>query len=136
MSFNSPSHPDYLNVPSNAEFDPLLDVNWKPLELPKPPAGLSGGEVSEETAALRLEMITKISAQEDVREVLALAICGDGFFLYLIATPFLNSYPRYVIGKCDRKLETVSPLFLCESRWSADAEWHRIRHGENHHLYV
>lgn len=102
---------------------------------PTPPL-LSGGEVLPEAAALRLEMISKISAQDDVREVLDLSHRCDGTFLYLIETPFLNSFPRFVIGTCDRKLEDVKPIFRCGARWSAEAKWYELRHGENHHLYV
>lgn len=134
MSLN-PAHPDYRNVPGNADYDPALDFNWKPIEPKKSPL-LSGGEVAPDIAALRLEMITKISAQDDVREVIELSHRCDGTFLYLIETPFLNSFPRYVIGTCDRQLENVKPLFRCGARWSADAEWHLLRHGKNHHLHV
>lgn len=115
---------------------PQEDADLTQAAEPTPPAGLSGGEVSPDAAALRLEMITRISAQPDVRSVLELSHRCDGTFLYLIETPFLNSFPRYVIGTCDRNLDNVKPLFRCGSKWSADAEWHRLRHGENHHCHV
>ncbi len=97
-------------------------------------ASLSGGEIPEATAALRLEMIVKISAEADVKEVLEIAQRCDGTFIYLIETPFLNSFPRYVIGTCDRNLDAAQQLFLCGAEWSARAEWHRIRHGQNQPL--
>lgn len=99
-------------------------------------APLSGGEIPKESADLRLEMILKLSAQDDVRDVLELAHRCDGTFVYLIETPFVNSFPRYVIGTCDRQLDAVKPIFRCGAEWSARAEWHRLRHGDNHHLHV
>jgi hypothetical protein len=134
--FPNPTHPDYLNVPGNADYEPELDINWRTIPSTVKSSQLSGGEVAPDIAALRLEMITKISAQDDVREVLELSHRCDGTFLYMIETPFLNSFPRYVIGTCDRQLGDVRPVFRCGARWSADAEWHRLRHGKNHHLHV
>lgn len=101
-----------------------------------PSPSLSGGEIHADAKAIRLEMITRISAQSDVRELLEIALRDDGKFLYLIETPFLNSFPRYVIGECDRTLETVNPLFRCGALWSAWEQWDRIRHGDNHHRAV
>jgi hypothetical protein len=132
---NAINHPDHRNHPANPDFDVTKDLDWNPIK-PQLRAPLSGGEIPEESAGLRLEMISKISQGDDVREVIELAHRCDGTFLYLIETTFINSFPRYVIGTCDRKLENVSLLFRCGARWSADAEWHRLRHGANHHLHV
>ncbi len=122
--------------PGHADHDPALDENWRPKGAGGPPAGLSGGEVDEEAKALRDEVSRRIGAEPDVREVIHLAHRCDGTFLYLISTPWLDSFPRYVIGTCDRALENVRPLFRCGERWSADAEWHRLRHVEGRTRHV
>lgn len=96
---------------------------------------LTGGplpaDIQEEERAVR----ALITREADVFALHALARRSDGTFLYLIETPFAT-FPRFVIGSCDARVADARPLFRCGQRWSADAEWHRLRHGENHHLHV
>lgn len=90
---------------------------------------LSGGETedSAEYAALR----SKILAEPDVYEVLALSfVPPEQRWLYLIKTPFAT-FPKYVIGYTDSDLAEPEILFSCGAEWSARAEWDKLNFGDH-----
>lgn len=72
-----------------------------------------------------IALADRLTAEEDVRKVLALQPLDDGRALYLIETPFLT-FPKFVVGSTNAANDDVRTLLACGAKWSAEEAFEEI----------